>query len=48
MEEAEALCDKVCLIKSGKKIIEGTVKEVIYASGKQNLEKAYLYFMTEE
>ena len=48
MEEAEALCDRVCLIKSGKKIIEGTVKEVIYASGKQNLEKAYLYFMGEE
>ena len=48
MEEAEALCDRVCLIKSGKKVIEGTVKEVIYASGKQNLEKAYLYFMTEE
>ena len=48
MEEAEALCDRVCLIKSGKKVIEGTVKEVIYASGKQNLEKAYLYFMGKE
>ena len=25
MEEAEALCDRVCMIKSGKKVTEGTV-----------------------
>ena len=48
MEEAEALCDQVCIIKSGKKVTEGTVDEVIAASGQKNLEEAYLFFMGEE
>lgn len=48
MEEAEALCDRVCLIKSGEKVIEGTIAEILEASGKTNLEEAYLYFMGEE
>ena len=48
MEEAEALCDRICIIKSGKKIIEGTVNEVVAASGQNNLENAYLFFMGEE
>lgn len=48
MEEAEALCDRLCIIKSGKKVVEGTTDEVIAASGKSNLEKAYLFYMGEE
>ena len=48
MEEAEALCDRVCIIKSGKKVVEGTVDEVIAASGRKDLEEAYLFFMGEE
>ena len=48
MEEAEALCDRVCIIKSGKKVTEGTIDEVISASGQKNLENAYLFFMGEE
>ena len=48
MEEAEALCDRVCIIKSGKKAAEGTNDEVIAASGQKNLEDAYLFFMGEE
>ncbi len=48
MEEAEALCDRVCIIKSGKKITEGTIEETIAASGQKNLEDAYLFFMGEE
>ena len=48
MEEAEALCDRVCIIKSGKKVAEGTIDEVIAASGQKNLEYAYLFFMGEE
>ena len=48
MEEAEALCDRVCIIKSGKKVAEGTIEEVIAASGQKNLEDAYLFFMGEE
>lgn len=48
MEEAEALCDRVCIIKSGKKVAEGSIEEVIAASGQKNLEDAYLFFMGEE
>ena len=48
MEEAEALCDRVCIIKSGKKVAEGTIEEVIAASGQRNLEEAYLFSMGEE
>ena len=48
MEEAEALCDRVCIIRSGKKVAEGTIDEVIAASGQKNLEDAYLFFMGEE
>ncbi|MGN0266393.1 MAG: ABC transporter ATP-binding protein [Lachnospiraceae bacterium] len=48
MEEAEALCDRVCIIRSGKKVVEGTIDEVVTASGKENLEEAYLFFMGEE
>ena len=25
MEEAEALCDRVCIIKSGRKVAEGAI-----------------------
>ena len=48
MEEAEALCDRVCIIKSGKKVAEGTIEEVVAASGQSTLEEAYLFFMDEE
>lgn len=48
MEEAQALCDHVCIIKSGEKVIEGTIAEIVNASGKTDLEEAYLYFMGEE
>ena len=48
MEEAEALCDRVCIIKSGKKVAEGTIDEVIAVSGQKDLEDAYLFFMGEE
>lgn len=48
MEEAERVCDRICLIKDGKKVIEGTVKEVIENSPYENLEEAYLWYMGEE
>ena len=48
MEEAEALCDRVCIIRSGKKVTEGTIGEVVAASGRKDLEEAYLFFMGEE
>ena len=48
MEEAENLCDRVCLIRSGKKVTEGTVAEVIGSSPYESLEEAYLWYMGEE
>lgn len=48
MEEVKALCDRLCIIKSGKKVAEGPTDEVIAPSGKNNLEKAYLFYMGEE
>ena len=48
MEEAEALCDHLCIIKSGEKVTEGTVADVIKNSGQKNLEDAYLFYMGEE
>ena len=48
MEEAESLCDRIFLIKNGKKITEGTVKAIIASSPYENLEDAYLWYMGEE
>ncbi|MDD6810348.1 MAG: ABC transporter ATP-binding protein [Lachnospiraceae bacterium] len=48
MEEAESLCDRICLIKEGQKVVEGTVKDVIAGSPYDNLEEAYLWYMGEE
>ena len=48
MEEAEALCDRVCIIKSGKKVAEGSIDEVVAAAGQNNLAEAYLFLMGEE
>ena len=48
MEEAENLCDRVCMIKSGRKVTEGTVVEVIGASPYRSLEEAYLWYMGED
>lgn len=48
MEEAESLCDRIFLIKDGKKITEGTVKEIIESSPYDNLEDAYLWYMGKE
>ncbi|MGN0387019.1 MAG: ABC transporter ATP-binding protein [Lachnospiraceae bacterium] len=48
MEEAESLCDRIFLIKGGRKVTEGTVKNVIESSPYENLEEAYLWYMGEE
>lgn len=48
MEEAENLCDRICMMKSGKKVTEGTVEEVIGRSPYSSLEEAYLWYMGEE
>ena len=48
MEEAENLCDRICMIRSGKKVTEGRVDEVIRSSPYESLEEAYLWYMGED
>lgn len=48
MEEIEALCDKILILRKGKTVFQGTLQEAIHASHKPTLESAYLYFAGEE
>lgn len=48
MDEVEALCDKICILKSGNIIFEGTVGEAVKASPYEKFEDAYLWFVDEE
>ena len=38
MDEVEKLCDKICILREGKSIFYGTVKEAINNSPFDNLE----------
>lgn len=45
MDEVEVLCDKIYIMKNGKKLVAGTLEEVISSSPYQKLEDAYLWHM---
>lgn len=48
MDEVENLCDRICILKNGKELVSGTVKEIIQSSPYDKLEEAYLWCMGEE
>jgi len=48
MDEVEALCDKINILKNGKSIFYGTVQEAIAASPYEKFEDAYLWYTDEE
>lgn len=48
MDEVEALCDKIMILKNGKDIFCGTVREAVGASPYEKLEDAYLWYTEEE
>lgn len=48
MDEAEALCDEICILKKGKAAFYGTTTQTKEQSGRMNFEDAYLYFSGEE
>ncbi|MCT4593075.1 MAG: ABC transporter ATP-binding protein [Anaeromicrobium sp.] len=48
MDEVEALCDRICILKKGKSIFYGTVQEAIAASPYEKFEEAYLWYTEEE
>lgn len=48
MDEVEALCDEICILKNGKAVFHGTVEQAKAASGCEKFEDAYLMLSDEE
>ena len=48
MDEVEALCDEICIIKKGKIVFYGTIMQAIEKSGCEKFEDAYLALAGEE
>lgn len=48
MEEVEALCDQICILKKGKITFYGTVSEAVKNSPYDKFEDAYLWYADEE
>lgn len=48
MDEVEALCDEILILKKGKTVFHGTVEEAKTQSGKSQFEDAYLWFTEED
>ena len=42
LEEVERLCDRICALKEGEKIFEGTVDEMKTLTGEENFEDAFV------
>ena len=48
MDEVEALCDEICILKRGSAVFYGTVKQAKEKSGYEKFEEAYLMLAGEE
>ena len=48
LDEAESLCDWVCVLKKGKAVFYGTVEEAVADSPYDKFEDAYLWYSDEE
>ncbi|MNO36012.1 Fluoroquinolones export ATP-binding protein [compost metagenome] len=48
MDEVEALCDHLIILRDGRTVASGSIQEIINLSGQATLENAYLYFAGEE
>lgn len=48
MDEVEALCDEICILKQGKIVFYGTVEQAKEKSGCEKFEDAYLTISGEE
>lgn len=48
MDEVEALCDKIMILKKGNVVFAGTIKEAIKNSPYKNFEDVYLWYAEEE
>lgn len=47
MTEAEKLCDRIGIIISGQKVMEGTLSEILEATGSEDLEDAFFHLYQE-
>lgn len=48
MDEVEALCDTICILKKGIAVFYGTVQEAVSSSPYEKFEDAYLWYSDEE
>lgn len=48
MDEVEALCDEICILKKGKAVFYGTTEQAKEAGGCEKFEDAYLALSGEE
>ena len=48
MDEVEALCDTICILRKGNAVFYGTVEKAIADSPYDNFEDAYLWYSDEE
>lgn len=48
MEEAEALSDRIGIMKGGRLLAEGTARELISRAGAESFEKAFISIVKEE
>ncbi len=48
MDEVEALCDEICILKQGKIVFYGTIEQAKEKSGCEKFEDAYLTISGEE
>lgn len=48
MDEVEALCDKIMILKKGNVVFYGTVQEAVEKSPYEKFEDAYLWYTEEE
>ncbi|WMM24906.1 ABC transporter ATP-binding protein [Tissierella sp. MB52-C2] len=48
MDEVEALCDKICILKNGKTVFYGTIQEAVDSSPYDKFEDVYLWYTDEE
>ena len=48
MDEVEALCDEICILRKGRVVFRGSVDRAKEASGRNSLEEAYLLLSEQE
>jgi sodium transport system ATP-binding protein len=47
MDEAEYLCTRICFVRAGKIVAQGSVPQLLELAGQKSLTAAFLHFATE-